>query len=57
MDLEPGQAKNDRMVTEAGDVELDVLCMRPDLKLDRLGFLGDGAGRNGTTVNDLQVSG
>jgi len=53
--LEPGRAENDRVVAEARDVELDVLCMRSDLQTDRVSLVGDGAGRNTAAIDDLYV--
>ena len=43
-------------MTKGCNVELDVFCVRSDLKLDGNGFVGDGAGRNGTPINDLKLA-
>ena len=56
VDGEPRHAEDDWVVTEARDVELDVLYMRTDLELDEAGFLGDGAGQDRTAVNHFEVS-
>jgi len=56
VEREPRHAEDDRVMTEARDVELDVFSMRSDLKLNRDGFVGDGAGRDGTPIDNLQVS-
>jgi hypothetical protein len=56
VEREPRHAEDDWVMTKARDVELNVLCMRADFKLDRDGFVGDGAGRDGASINNLEVS-
>jgi hypothetical protein len=56
VDGEPRHAEDDWVVAEARDVELDVLCVRTNLELDREGFLGDGAGQDRAAVNHLEIS-
>ena len=54
--FEPGHPKDDRKVAETGGIELNDLGMRTDVELEWERLLGDGAGRNGTAVDDCQVS-
>jgi hypothetical protein len=56
VEREPRHAEDDRVMTEARSVELNVLCMRASLKLNWGGFVGDGAGGDGTPVDNLKVS-
>ena len=54
---QPRHAEDDRVMAEACNVERDVFHVRSDLKLDRNGCVGDGAGRYGAPINDLESSG
>jgi hypothetical protein len=56
MELEPSHTEDNWVVAEARDIELDIFCMRSDLKLDREGFLNDDAGRDRTSINNFEVS-
>jgi hypothetical protein len=53
---EPRHTKNDRVVGETRDIELDALGMRTDVELDRKGLVSDVAGGNGAAVGNLQRS-
>ena len=53
MQLEPGHADDDRVATEARDVEPDVLSVRTELHLNGECFVRDGTGRDGTSIDDL----
>jgi hypothetical protein len=57
VEAEPGEAEKDRVLLEAGDVELDILSVRTDLESNRDGFEGDEAGGDGATIGDHSVQG
>ena len=56
VELEPGHAENDWVVTKGRDVELDALGVRTDRELDRESFVGDNTGGNGASIGNLQSS-
>ena len=56
VELEPGHAEDDRVVAEAGDVELNVFRVRADLELDGQCFLGESSGGDGASIDNFEFS-
>jgi len=55
MEFEPWHTEKDRVLSERGNVELDVICVRTDPELDWKYLMGDGPRRNGTAVSKHQM--
>jgi hypothetical protein len=53
----PGHTEDDRVVAETSDIELDGFRMWTNLELNGQGFVGERAGRDGTSVDNFQVLG
>jgi hypothetical protein len=56
VELEPGHAENDWVVTKSRDVKLDVFGVRADFKANWKSLVGDGAGGDGTPIDNLEIS-
>jgi hypothetical protein len=54
VELEPGHAEDDRVMAEAGNVELDVFRVGADLELDGQCFLGESTGGDGASIDNFE---
>jgi hypothetical protein len=57
VEFQPRHAKDDRIMAEAGNVELNIFCVVAYLELNWQGFLIDRTGRDWAPVDHLKLSG